>query len=680
MIRQTLFALVFIASLGWFAFNARKLVRSLQIGRQENRFDSPGARLRNVIVIAFGQSKLLREPLAGLTHLFIFWGFIILLTAVLEAIAEGLLPGFTLAILGPLFAPVSVLQETVGILVVLSCVIGLARWYIFPPKRYFGPEISGHVRLDATFILILITTIVISMFGTNAARMELAADMQPSRFVSVQLAGLFHGVAQPGGWFELFWWLHILLVLGFLNYLPYSKHLHVLTSIPNVYFSTLKPRGELSKLDLEDENAEKFGVEDVRDLTWKQLLDGFACTDCGRCTASCPANATGKTLSPRKIIMNIRERATELSPVVLAGELESKKEIAGHRLLDNFIADEELWACTSCRACMEECPVTIEHVPAIVDMRRFLVLTESRFPAELTNTFKNLETNFNPWAFSPASRMDWAEGLEVKTMAQAGGDADILFWVGCAGAYDQRYAKVTRAMVKLMNAAGVKFAVLGEEEKCNGDPARRAGNEYLAQMLIAENVDTLNRYGVRRIVTACPHCFNALKNEYPQFGGCFEVVHHTEYLKGLIGSGQLKLSADGRARTTFHDSCYIGRYNAIYDAPRDLLGAAGADLVEMRRTRDRGFCCGAGGTRMFMEETVGKRVNIERTEEALACQCQTIATACPFCLTMMTDGVKALDADESVQVRDVAEILADQLLPTRQSSNQVIKWSSGEGS
>ncbi len=663
MIRQTLFALVLIASLGWFAFSVRKLIRTLQIGKEDNRFDSPTARIRNVLVIAFGQSKLLREPLAGLMHFFIFWGFIILLTAVLEAIAEGLVPGFTLAVLGPLFPPLSMLQETVGILVLLSCLVALVRWYIFPPKRYFGPEIAGHVRLDATFILILITTIVVSMFGTNATRMELAGDMQPSRLVSVRLAEILHGVAGLDAWFELFWWVHIVLVLAFLNYLPYSKHLHVLTSIPNVYFCSLRPRGELSKLELEDENAEKFGVQDVGDLTWKQLLDGYSCTDCGRCTASCPANATGKTLSPRKIIMNIRERATELSPVVLAGALEQQKEIAGHRLLDNFIADEELWACTTCRACMEECPVTIEHVPAIVDMRRFLVLTESRFPTELTNTFKNLETNFNPWAFSPSSRMDWAEGLEVKTMAQVNGDTDILFWVGCAGAYDQRYAKVTRAMVKLMNAAGLRFAVLGEEEKCNGDPARRAGNEYLAQMLITENVDTLNRYKVRKIVTACPHCFNALKNEYPQFGGHFEVMHHTEFLKGLIGSRRLKLRTDGHARTTFHDSCYIGRYNAIYDAPRELLRAAGVDLVEMCRARDRGFCCGAGGTRMFMEETVGKRVNIERTEEALACQSQTVATACPFCLTMMTDGVKAMDADGRVQVRDVAEILADQLSP-----------------
>jgi Fe-S oxidoreductase len=661
MVRQILFALVLLAALGYFAFSVRRLIRGLQIGRKEDRFDNIPARLKNVLVVAFGQSKLLREPLAGLMHFFIFWGFVILLSAVLEAIVEGLVPGFTLAVLGPLYPPLAVLQETIGILVIAACLAALVRWYIVPPKRYFGPEITGHVRGDATLILSLILIIVVSMFGTNATRMVLGGEQQSARFVSLQLAALFQGTSGVAAWFEIFWWVHILVVLTFLNYLPYSKHLHVLTALPNVYFSSLRPRGELSKLDLEDENAEKFGAEDVRDLTWKQLLDGYTCTDCGRCTAACPANATGKVLSPRKIIMNIRERAAELTPAVLAGDGEQFKEAAGNRLLDNFVTEAELWACTTCCACMEECPVTIEHVPAIVDMRRFLVLTESRFPQELTNTFKNLETSFNPWAFSPDSRADWAEGLDVRTMAEAEGEVDVLYWVGCAGAFDQRYVKVSRAMAKLLGAAGIKFAILGNEEKCNGDPARRAGNEYLAQTLISENVETLNRYKFRRIVATCPHCYNTLKNEYPRFGGRYEVVHHSEFLRDLVRSGKLKVRRDGGHRTVFHDSCYLGRYNGIYEAPRDLLKASGSDLVEMRRTRDRGFCCGAGGARMFLEETVGKRVNIERTEEALACSPETIATSCPFCMTMITDGVKAKDADAAVQVKDVAEVLADLL-------------------
>jgi Fe-S oxidoreductase len=634
-------------------------VRSLSIGKRDDRFDNLGRRLKNVLIVAFGQTRILREPLAGLTHFFIFWGFVILLSSVLEAIVEGLYPPFTLQVIGPLFPPLAVLQETIGLLVIIAAVVDLARWYIVPPRRYYGPEVSAHVRLDATLILLLILVIMISMFGANTARMAVSGHEFDARFVSVRLAALFPDVRAASVWYEIFWWVHVLVVLGFLNYLPYSKHLHVLTSIPNVFFSSLQPRGALPKLDLEDENAEKFGVDDVQELTWKQLLDGFTCTDCGRCTAVCPANLTGKVLSPRKIIMNIRQRTAELAPVLLAGMQDEHRDLVEHRLLDKFVTDEELWDCTTCRACMEECPVTIEHVPAIVDMRRYLVLTESRFPAELTTTFKNLESSYSPWAFSPDSRADWAKDLDVRLMADAAGETEYLYWVGCAGSYDSRYQKVSRAMVRILNAAGVKFAILGTEEKCNGDPARRSGNEYLAQMLITENVETLNRYGVKKILATCPHCFNILKNEYPQFGGHYHVIHHTEFIQGLLRNGRIKVNPQAREKTTFHDSCYIGRYNGIYGAPRELLRSAGANLVEMKRAFDRGLCCGAGGARMFMEEKVGKRVNIERTEEALRLQPKTIATACPFCMTMLTDGVKAKDADDRVSVKDVAEVVAE---------------------
>jgi Fe-S oxidoreductase len=659
--RIVLFAILLVGALGFFSYSCRRLVRFLSIGRKENRFDKIAARLKNVLIVAFGQTKLLREPLAGWMHFFIFWGFVILLTAILEAILEGFHPGLTLELLGPLFSPVAAAQEAIGALVIISVLVALIRWMLVPPRRFYGPEITGHVRLDAALILLLILVIMLSMFGTNATRMVLAGKIHAARFVSSEMAAVFAGSPGIRLWFEFFWWTHILVVLGFLNYLPYSKHLHVLTSIPNVYFGSLEPRGALSKLNLEDENAEKFGVDDVQDLTWKQLLDGYTCTDCGRCTAACPANVTGKLLSPRKIIMNIRERTLEKAPLVLGEVSEPHAAIVNKRLLDNYVTEEELWACTTCRACMEECPVMIEHVPAIVDMRRFLVLTESRFPAELTGAFKNLETNYNPWSFNHQSRADWAKGLDVRTMAEIGTEAEILYWVGCAGSFDRRYEGVSRAMVKLMKAAGIKFAILGTEEKCTGDPARRSGNEYLAQMLINENVETLNKHKFKKIVATCPHCFNALKNEYPQFGGNYEVVHHTVFLNQLIESGRLKLAQEGKEKITFHDSCYIGRYNGIYDAPRNLLQISGASLVEMPRSRDKGFCCGAGGARMFMEETVGKRVNIERTEEALRLEPNTIATACPFCMTMMTDGVKAKDVDDKVQVKDVAEVLAQSL-------------------
>jgi Fe-S oxidoreductase len=658
MMQTVLFGVVLAAALAFFVYSSLRLVRILLLGKADARFDQVGTRIGNVLRIAFAQTKLLREPLAGLMHFFIFWGFVILLTAVLEAVIEGFMPGFTLQMLGAVFPPLAFMQELIGILVISACLFALIRWYFVPPKRYFGPEITGHVRHDATLILGLILVIIVSMFGTNAARMELSGDPVAARFVSVLLSPLFHN-SPVAVWYGFFWWIHILVVLGFLNYLPHSKHLHVLTSIPNVFFASLEPRGRLAKLNLEDESAEKFGAEDFRDLTWKQLLDGFTCTDCGRCTSVCPANTTGKVLSPRKIIMNIRQRTAEGGPLFLAGTAESSKKVFEHRLLDNFIGEQELWDCTTCCACMEECPVNIEHVPSIVDMRRFLVLTESRFPEELTATFKNLESNFTPWAFSHETRADWAQGLGVKTMEACGGEGiDYLYWVGCAGSYDQRYQKVSRALVKLLDTAGIRFAILGTEEKCNGDPARRAGNEYLAQMLIAENVETLNRYKVKKIVASCPHCFNTLKNEYPQFGGHYQVVHHTELLRDLVRAGRLTPAQKAGVRVAIHDSCYLGRYNEIYQAPRELLGASGCQTVEMHRARDRGYCCGAGGARMFMEEKTGKRINVERTEEALRCRPGMIATACPFCMTMLTDGLKAKNSDEHVQVQDVAEILA----------------------
>ncbi len=652
--------IVLLASLSFFGFSARRLLSYLQIGKPEDRFDQPLRRLQRVMNVALLQTKLLREPLAGLMHGAIFWGFLALIAAVVESIGEGITGHFSFRFLGRIYSLITFTQEIFCVLVVVSVALALWRRFISRVKRL---QAGAHGNADAAVILVWILLIVSTLLFQNAARISLGEYGSGLRYpISSAMAAIFSGNASTDGWSRAFWWTHIVLVLGFLNYLPYSKHLHVLTSIPNVYFSSMKSRGALTPIALNDETATKFGASDVDDLTWKQLLDGYTCTECGRCDSVCPANLTGKRLSPRKIIVDTRRRTMEKAPLLAGGvQAEDGSDSMAHSLIDRFITEDELWACTTCMACMYECPVMIEHVDEIVDLRRGLVLNESRFPAELRSTFDNLERNFTPWGFSHSSRADWAEGMDIARMSD-GGDVEVLFWVGCAGAYDARYRKVAQAFSKLLKHAGVKFAILGLEEKCNGDAARRMGNEYLAQTLMTENVKTLNQYDVKKIVTTCPHCFHSLKNEYPQFGGNYEVVHHTDFLLGLVEAGKITVSRPLRETATFHDSCYLARYNGVIDSPRSLLRSIPEmSLAEMPRSKDKGLCCGAGGGRMWMEEKEGKRINIERTEEALSTKAGTVGTACPFCMTMMTDGVKAKEASERVQVKDVAELLWEAL-------------------
>ena len=653
-----LFILVLIGSLSFFGWNVRRLVSYLKLAKRENRFDQPWARIKNTLRIALGQSKILREPVAGVLHVLIFWGFLVLLAAVVESIGEGISPGFSLAFLGPIYPVLLFCEDIFGALVVVSVLLSLFRRLFAPPPRL---QVTGHSKWDAVLILAMILGVMVTMFGQNATRLVIGQDYAgDARVVSSMLAGLF-SVNAAGTWFHVFFWGHMLFVLAFLNYLPYSKHLHVLTSTFNVYFADLAPKGALRPINLADETLTRYGAADIEDFTWKQLFDGYTCTECGRCTSVCPANTTGKLLSPKKIIVDVRARTFEKAPVMIAapqGGEGAHEEVLGHQLLDNIITEQELWACTTCMACVQECPVMIEHVDTIVDMRRGLVLNESRFPKELGTTFSNLERNYTPWGFGHSTRADWAEGLDIPRMADTP-DADVLFWVGCAGAYDARYRKVSQVFARLLKMAGVKFAILGTEEKCNGDAARRMGNEYLAQSLITENIATLARYHVKKIVVTCPHCLQSLGKEYKQFGGDYDVVHHTTFLNELIQQGKLRLSPEKKAAITFHDPCYLGRYNDEYDAPRALVDMVAGDRVEMKRSRDRSFCCGAGGGQMWMEEREGKRVNIERTEEALALKPDVIGTGCPFCLTMMTDGVKAKEASETVQVKDVAELVLE---------------------
>lgn len=652
-----IFILILLLSFGFFGFSVRRLIAMLNIGKPEDRLDKLGARFKKMFVVALGQTKILREPLAGILHALIFWGFVVLLSAVIEAMGEGIISGFSLRFLGPLYEPLIFLQDLFAGFVLLAVFGAILHRTLFKPKRL---ELGLHSMIDAVAILKTIFLIMVTMLGQNATRMIIeGSGGEGTRFLSAMLIPIFGGCEpdQLKMWFEIFWWTHIVLVLGFLNYLPYSKHLHVLTSLPNVFFSTQKPYGEIPPIDLEAENVETFGASDVEDLTWKQLLDGYTCTECGRCTASCPANLTGKLLSPRKIIMDTRSRLLEK-----ARELKKKNGEAvpsEKSLLHHYITPQELFACTTCMACMQECPVNIEHVNTIVELRRNLVLMESSFPQEVQTVFRNLENNFAPWAFSSSSRADWAEGLDIKTMSTVQ-EVDVLFWVGCAGSFDARYQKVSVAFSNLMKKAGISFGILGTEEKCTGDSARRIGNEYLAQILMKDNISTLNKYSFKKVVTMCPHCFNMLKNEYPQFGGNYDVVHHTDFLLDLIKQGKLKVSKEVKTKITYHDSCYLGRYNSIYDSPRETLESiSGVELVEMNRNKSRGLCCGAGGGRMWMEETEGKRVNHERTEEALSLKPDVIGTACPFCMTMLTDGVKDKESAENVSVKDIAEILVE---------------------
>jgi Fe-S oxidoreductase/nitrate reductase gamma subunit len=666
-IKNVIFLLVLIAAFVGITYNVRRLISYLKLGKPEHRLDNLPARLKLLLTVGFGQTKILRDKIAGPIHAGIFWGFLVLLSSASEGILEGLHDGWSLNFLGPLYSVFTVLIDIFCVLIIVLSLAAIWRRYITKLPRL---QVEGE-KVEAGVILLTIFFIVTSILLQNSARVSMGADFSWAvRPASAVVAG-FIAPDSAHTVFEVFFWSHMVLVFGFMNYLPYSKHLHVLTSLPNTFLGNLSYPNSLKPINFEEEGVEKFGATDIEDFTWKTLLDGYTCTHCGRCTSVCPANQTGKVLDPRAIIVAIHDRTMDKAPLLLKqqrGEqlTETEQVVMDKKLIGDYIPVEALWQCTTCGACQQECPVMIEHVPAIVEMRRSLVLMEANFPPEVQPAFGNMENSFTPWAFSPAERADWAEGMGIQTLAE-NSEMDVLFWVGCAGSYDDRAKRVTRAFAELMQIAGVKFRILGTEERCSGDPARRAGNEYLADMLVKMNVETMNSYNVKKIVTTCPHCLNTLKNDYPQFGGQYEVVHHTQFIRELTERGALRVNgstvngkAASQAAVAYHDSCYLGRYNDEYEAPRAVLQhVPGLNVINPSRSKDRGFCCGAGGGRMFMEEHDGKRVNIERTEELLATGAQTIAVNCPFCMTMMNDGVKDKGRVEDVRVRDVSEILLD---------------------
>lgn len=685
-----IFSILLIVALGFLSRTLYRRFIVLTKVTPIERFDRIPDRIRAVVEYVLGQKKFVvgEQPLkgdraAGWMHFFIFWGFTILAIQVIHMFGRGFFPGFTLPLLSVhlLGGPYLLLKDIIQLVVLVAISMALFRWLVSHPARLYGfapaeDRLRGQSHGEAVLILCFIGTIMISGFlydgghlyaGAVTAEIESERAWQPlSALVGLILAGI-GGAGFAGFMSDLGWWLHNCVILVFMNLLPVSKHFHIITSVPNVFFKKLEPVGQLSKQDLE--NATTFGTSYINQFTWKQVLDMYSCTECGRCSSHCPATISGKQLAPRQLMLNLRDYLYEHEDEVLAAQASASgngdgtpitvgENIVGERL----IHDEVLWACTTCRACEEACPVLIEYVDKIVDMRRHLVQEESRFPAELTRTFKSMETQGNPWGIDAGSRADWAAGLDIPTIADKP-DAEYLYFVGCAGSFDDRHKRTTQALAKVLKAAKVDFAILGVEEPCNGETARRIGNEYLFQTMAQMAVEVLNGYQVRKIITNCPHCFNTFRNDYPQFGGNFEVIHATELVDRLIAEGRLELNGAGQPRAiTYHDSCYLGRYNGVFEAPRNILNRLpGVQLREMERSRRFGMCCGAGGGRMWMEEEPTQRVNFRRVEQALETQPDAVAVACPFCMTMIDDGLKSKGLEEKVPALDVMELVAGSL-------------------
>jgi len=691
-----LFLLIAVTGVSLFAIRAGELITLLAKARPEDRTDHIEDRIGQFFQVVLGQSGVLRDPIPGIAHFFTFWGFLIISVGLLGLTLQGF--GLSLPIIGDSHAFATLLDVFI-ILVAIALLVFAFRRVVIRPKQLssflHGPW-DGLIILGL-ILLILIAIVLVEIF-----------DYAASNGAAWSLFGMWFGPSVSGLGtqtnlilFRIFWFAHFIIFFSFLVYLPRSKHLHLMATPFNVFFSDYSPKGALPLIE-NIEEREDYGVSKPEQFTWKQLLDGYACTECGRCNNVCPASATDKPLFPKEIILGVKEALFVQSNQILsentiwsklgvagvkADDTVEEKEAHHEPMVGGIITNDALWACTTCRACMEICPVSIEHVPKIVDMRRHLVMEESDFPTEVTSLFNNIERNSNPWEMSNDKRAEWAAGLDIPLMAE-NPDADVLYWVGCMGSFDERNKKVATAVAKILKEAHVNFAILGPEEACTGDPARRIGNEYLWQMMAQQNIETLDGYGFNRssaqnghassngtgaitkhrtVLTACPHCFNTIMNEYPQLGGDYEVVHHTTYINSLLANQTLSLPEGfDQRKLTYHDPCYIGRYNDIYDEPRQVLKVLNSNgVTEMKRNRKKSFCCGGGGGRAWMEETIGKRVNQTRVNEALGTGAEVLAAACPFCITMFDDGIKGVEAEEKMQIEDIAEIVV-QAIEARQ--------------
>ena len=645
---------------GLFARRALLLTRLVRLGSPVPRHSDIANRVRNEATIVLGQRKLLQRLVPGVMHAFIFWGFLVLFPTIFMAMAaivdrKPALP--TGSPLGWLETKgwYALMVDLFAVLVLVGVATALWIRKVQRPPRFEGSHLG-----EADLILGLIAGIVTTLLLWHASLIALGLNPWPAEWspVSDALSGLFAGGTTTEVLERVFVWAHVLLILGFLAYLPYSKHLHIGTAAINVFFGRTRARGRLEPLDFEgaDESGLRFGAGTVADLTWKQMLDSMSCTECGRCQDVCPAYATGKALSPKLLIMGIRDHLFAEGPVALAGGKLSA-------LVPNAVTDEVVWDCVTCGACVHECPVSIEHVDHIVDLRRNLVMVESRLPAETETMLRDVERGSNPWGKPQTERASWAEGLGVRVLEPGDPAPEILYWVGCAAAFDERARTAAISTTKLLLAAGLDVAILGPRESCTGDPARRAGNEYVFQSLAQANVAALDSAGVTKIVASCPHCFNTLANEYPDFGGRYVVQHHSELLAGLVREGRLSPVA-GDGTITYHDSCYLARHNDVLAAPRELVARIGKPL-EMVRSGKRTFCCGAGGAHMWMEER-GSQINEERAREAAATGADTLAVACPFCTVMLDDGVRQTGGE--LRVADVSTLLAEALEPQAPAS------------
>jgi Fe-S oxidoreductase len=665
-----LLGLTLIASIAFFWALWPKL-RVLMRSAGENRLDRPAQRLWNTLCIAFAQSKMFKDRPAGWMHALIFWGFLILLVRALYFFILGLYPLYlgvteTYGIYVPFLRYENIafgndpnnnvitfgyilVKDCIVLLVTLACGYALFRRLVTKPKRLTQ---SG----EASLILLLILTIMISDIVFDGARSRMGGTVPPY-FLGLALVKMgMMGLTWVESYVVLHvaYWTHIVSILIFIVILPRSKHFHIITSIPNVFLGNVTQTGnQLSRIDFEDESKETFGVTRIEEFSWKKLLDLHTCTECGRCDVFCPALNSDKPLSPKQFTIDLRDHLNMQTPA-----LQNNKEAnEAPALLGGAIQDATVWACTTCGACDEECPVMIEYVNKMVDMRRGLVLTEDRYPKELGEAFKSLETHSNPWGFPGTQREAWAEGLDVKQWDK-NNPTEYLYFVGCNGSFDNRGKKVSESVVRALHKAGVDFSILGNREGCTGDPARRLGNEYLFDMLASKNAETLKEQGVIKVIVHCPHCFNSFKHEYPEFGVKLEVIHHSELLADLIKENKLSPEGGTDGTVVVHDSCYMGRHNKVYEAPRDILKTAVSpdSVKEVETSRERGTCCGAGGGGFLMEET-GTRISHNRIDELMQANPDTIAVSCPFCVLMLEDALKSKNLAHKVKVKDISEMI-----------------------